>query len=300
VDGVQVIDPASEAFYGSGRQAGGIEIPEKGVDYYDAKDVPHGEIRSRWYFSKVTGAWRQCFVYTPPDYDISVKARYPVLYLLHGGGEDQRGWGIQGRANFILDNLIAAKKAKPMLIVMDSMAVRRAGEAAPTGGPPGARMPGGMSATGNPLYSEMVVTDLIPMIDATYRTLSNRENRAMAGLSMGGGQTFQTVLTNLDKFAWLGGFSGVPNGNGMAPPIDPKVVYNGVLSNGASLNRQLKLMWIGTGSEEPEAMYKGMQNFRQILDKCGIRYVYYESPGTAHEWLTWRRDLHDFAPRLFQ
>jgi enterochelin esterase-like enzyme len=312
VDGVQVNDPASEAFYGSGRQSGGIEIPEKGVDYYDAKDVPHGEIRSRIYFSTVTGAWRQCFVYTPPDYDTNIKARYPVLYLLHGGGEDQRGWGIQGRADFILDNLIAEKKAKPMLIVMDSMAARRAGEPAPVrsaasaGGPaqPGARsaprLPGGMSGTGNPVYSEVVVKDLIPMIDSTYRTLTNRENRAMAGLSMGGAQTFHTVLTNLDKFAWLGGFSGVPNGNGMAPPIDPKTEYTGVLSNGTSINKRLKLLWIGTGTDEPEAMYKGMQDFRRIIDGCGIKYVYYESKGTAHEWLTWRRDLYDFTPRLFR
>src|ERR1035438_5120649 len=117
VDGVQVNDPASEAFYGVSRESSGIEIPEKGVDYYDAKDVPHGDVRSHWYFSKVTNGWRQCYIYTPPDYDKNVKARYPVLYLLHGGGEDQRGWVIQGRVNFILDNLIAAKKAKPMLIV---------------------------------------------------------------------------------------------------------------------------------------------------------------------------------------
>ncbi|MGE5486963.1 MAG: alpha/beta hydrolase-fold protein [bacterium] len=318
IDGVQVNDPGTEAFFGSGRQSSGVEIPERGVDYYEPKDVPHGEIRARRYFSKVTGAWRQCYVYTPPDYDTNVNARYPVLYLLHGGGEDERGWVIQGRVNFIMDNLIAAGKAKPMLFVMDSMAVRRAGEPAPvrplnpagaaaprpggqnqSAGQSAPRLPGGMSAMGNPLYTEMMITDLIPMIDSTYRTLTDRENRAMAGLSMGGAQAFQTVLTSLDKFAWLGGFSGVPNGNG-GPPVDPKTAFNGVLADGASLNKRLKLMWIGTGDAEPENMYNGMQNFRKVLDNCGVKYVYYESQGTAHEWLTWRRDLYDFAPRLFR
>jgi enterochelin esterase family protein len=320
VDGVQVSDPASETFFGVSRDSSGIEIPEAGVDYYDVKNVPHGEVRSRRYFSKVTGAWRQCYVYTPPDYDTNRHARYPVLYLMHGGGEDQTGWVIQGRVDNILDNLIAEKKAKPMLIVMDSLTVRRAGDPAPAisaagrgngavmggraepGGQPAAngRSGGGMSGMGNHVFTEMMVGDLIPMIDSKYRTLANRENRAMAGLSMGGGQTFETVLTSLDKFAWVGGFSGAPNANVANSPIDPKTAFNGVLADAASFNKRIKLVWIGTGTEEPEAYYKGMQGFRQVLDKSGIKFVYFESKGTAHEWLTWRRDLHDFAPRLFR
>jgi enterochelin esterase family protein len=322
VDGVQVSDPASGSFFGVSRESSGIEIPEKGVDYYDIKDVPHGEVRSRRYFSKVTGDWRQCYVYTPPDYDTNVKARYPVLYLMHGGGEDQTGWVVQGRVDNILDNLIAEKKAEPMLVVMDSLTVRRAGEPAPAarggadrgttnavlggrgeaaGQPPaGGRGGAGMSGMGNHVFTEMMVGDLIPMIDATYRTLPNRENRAMAGLSMGGGQTFETVLTSLDKFAWVGGFSGAPNGNGAAPPIDPKTAFGGVLADSGAFNKRMKLVWIGTGTAEPEAYYKGMQGFKQVLEKSGIKFVYFESQGTAHEWLTWRRDLHDFAPRLFR
>lgn len=305
VDGVQVADPASETFFGSGWQNSGIEIPEQGVDFYSAKDVPHGEVRSRWYFSKVTGAWRRCYVYTPPDYDTNLKARYPVLYLLHGGGEDQRGWVMQGRVDFILDNLIAAKKGKPMLIVMDSMSARKPGEPAPArsgapgrgaaqGGQPG-RMPPASAAmlAGNRTFTEMMLQDLIPMIDSTYRTLPNRENRAMAGLSMGGMQTFATTLTNLDKFDYIGGFSG---SGGSGGTFDPKTSGNGAYADAAAFNKKVKLLWLGVGTEENP----NTKIFHEALDKHGIKNVYFESPGTAHEWLTWRRCLNDFAPRLFQ
>jgi hypothetical protein len=120
IDGVRVADPASESFFGVSQMCSGIEVPEKGVDFYDAKDVPHGEVRAKWYYSKVTSVWRRCFVYTPPDYDTKPTARYPVLYLQHGGGEDERGWVVQGRVSFIMDNLIAEGKARPMIIVMDN------------------------------------------------------------------------------------------------------------------------------------------------------------------------------------
>jgi enterochelin esterase-like enzyme len=310
VDGVQVADPATETFFGSGWWHSGIEIPEQGVDFYDVKDVPHGEIRSRWYFSKVTGGWRKCYIYTPPDYSTNLNARYPVLYILHGGGEDQTGWVTQGRTDIILDNLIAVGKAKPMLVVMDTFNARRAGEPAPVrGGPraggsgpsqPGVRPRGVGSLGNNPAFREMMMKDLIPMIDSTYRTLTDRENRAMAGLSMGGWQTFETVLRHLEKFAYIGGFSGVPAGNSLERRVDPETDYDGVLNDAASFNKRVKLLWIGAGSDEPEPMYKGMQVFREILDKAGIKYVYVESKGTAHEWLTWRRALYDFAPRLFR
>ena len=308
VDGAQVADPATETFFGSSWMHSGIEVPEKtGGDYYEPKDVPHGEVRSRWYFSKVTGAWRRCYVYTPPDYNTSVKARYPVLYLLHGGGEDQRGWVMQGRMDHILDNLIAAKKAKPMLIVMDSMSARKPGEPVPVrggaggpgrgaapGGQPG-RMPPASAAmlAGNRTFTEMLVQDLIPMIDSTYRTLSDRENRAMAGLSMGGMQTFATTLANLDKFAYIGGFSG---SGGSGGSFDPKTSGNGAYADAAAFNKKVKLLWLGVGTEESP----NTKLFHEALTKHGIKNVYFESPGTAHEWLTWRRCLHDFAPRLFR
>ena len=291
LDGVAVNDPASHTFYGTGKQSSGIEIPEKGVDYYDIKDVPHGEIRQLRYYSKVTQAWRRAFVYTPPDYDSNARARYPVLYLQHGGGEDERGWVVQGRVDNILDNLIAAKKAVPMLVVMDKGSAVKPGETAGRGGP------GAMFQSRT--FEEVVVNDLIPTVEKTYRTLADRDHRAMAGLSMGGGQAFQIVLNHVDQFAYVGGFSGVPGGNG-GPVIDTKSDFGGVLADAAAFNKRMKLVWFGTGTEEPESMRKGMRGFHEAIAKAGIKFVYYESPGTSHEWLTWRRDLNDFAPRLFR
>ncbi len=312
VDGVQVADPASETFFGSGWENSGIEIPEPGVDYYSAKDVPHGEVRARWYFSKVTGKWRTCYVYTPPGYDTN-KARYPVLYLLHGWGENERGWHVQGRVDFIMDNLIAAKKAKPMLIVMDNLNAAKPGEdsslfaargvrgpapAAPgaaRGGPAAApaRGGGGFGANFGATFTEMMLTDLIPMIERTYRALPGRENHAMAGLSMGGMQTFTTALGNLDKFAYIGGFSGSSGGRG---GFDPKTSSNGVFADAAAFNKKVKVLFLGIGSVEGT----GTKTFSEALTKAGVHNVYFESPGTAHEWLTWRRCLNDFAPRLFR
>ncbi len=291
VDGVQVNDPASESFFGVNRESSGIEISEaSGGEYYQAKDVPHGEVRSRWYFSKITQGWRRCYVYAPPDYDTNVKARYPVLYLQHGGGEDETGWVIQGRVNFILDNLIAAKTAKPMIVVMDKGYALKPGEK--MNWLPGA--PGeGPRAMASGTFGEVMINDLIPMIDRTYRTVSNRENRAVAGLSMGGGQAFQIGLSNLDKFAYVGGLSGGGAGRG---GFDPKTVYNGVFADAAGFNKKIKLLYMSNGTEEGA----GARTSHEAFKKAGIDSVYFESPGTAHEWLTWRRSLYDFAPRLFK
>lgn len=291
VDGVQVNDPGSETFYGTGKQTSGIEVPEKGVDYYLPKDVPHGEVRERIYFSKTTNEWRRIFVYTPPDYDTNRDARYPVLYLQHGGGEDERGWPIQGKMANILDNLIAEKKSKPMLVVMEQGYARKAGEQpAPQGPPSFSRM---FSA-----LDEVFTKDLIPFIDATYRTLTNRENRAMAGLSMGGMQTFQIGLAHPELFASLGGFSG--GGGGFGGPIDLKTANNGAMADSEAFNKKMKLVWLGIGTAEPANMYASVKGYHDALEKAGIKHGYYESPGTSHEWLTWRRCLHEFAPLLFR
>lgn len=307
LDGAQVADPSARTFFGSGWYNNGIEIPEQGADYSGARDVPHGEVRSRWYFSSVTGKWRRCFVYTPPDYDSSGKTRYPVLYLLHGWGEDQWGWHIQGRMDFIMDNLIAEKKARPMLIVMDNLNAVRPGEddslyharwlrppapARPEAGRPTPARGPGFGPNFGSAFTEMMFSDLIPMIEKTYRVAPGRENRAMAGLSMGGMQTFITALGNLDRFAWIGNLSGA----GLRGEFDPKTLYNGAFANPAEFNKKVKLLWMGIGTEEG----MGMKALHEALDKIGIRHVYFESPGTAHEWLTWRRCLYDFAPRLFR
>jgi enterochelin esterase-like enzyme len=279
IDGVQVSDPASQSFFGYGKASSGIEVPEKGVNFYQPQGAPQGEIRIHWYNSKVTGAWRRCFVYTPPGYDADPRSRYPVLYLQHGAGEDETGWTMQGRVNFILDNLIAAQQAKPMIVVMDR------GYAGRTGG-----------AAGN-AFEDVVLQDLIPTIDATYRTLTDRDHRAMAGLSMGGGQTIQITLKHLDRFAYIGAFSGAGFGG---PAFDPKTSFNGVFADTAAFNKKVKLLWLGVGTMEPERMATAIRSFHEALSKAGIRATYYESPGTAHEWQTWRRDFKEFAPLLFR
>jgi len=301
LDGARVCDPGSETFFGYGRQTSGIEVPEAGVDFYYPKDVPHGEIRQRWYFSKITGAWRRVFVYTPPDYDTNPSARYPVLYLQHGAGEDERAWVIQGRVNHIMDNLIAEKKARPMIVVLANGYARKPGQQQ-SGSLAGAAGAGGKPSEPGRVFDvleEVFIQELIPMIDATYRTLPDRENRAIAGLSMGGAQAFFIALRNLDKFAWIGGFSGAGGGFSGSPP-DIKTMHNGVMADAAAFNSKVRLVWIGIGTAEGERFYNSVKGFRDALEQAGIKTVFYESPGTAHEWQTWRRCLSQFAPRLFQ
>ena len=285
VDGVIVNDTGSESFFGWGRESSGVEVPEAGADYYEVKGVPHGDVRLRLYQSKVTGAWRRAYVYTPPGYDADTRTRYPVLYLQHGAGENATGWTRQGRAHLILDNLIAAGKAKPMIVVMDTGYATRPG-ATPVQGP-----------TGNPqipnAFEDVVVTDLIPTIDAAFRTLADRGNRAMAGLSMGGGQTLQITSKHLDLFGWIGSFSA-PLRN-----FDVKTSMNGVLTDAATFNKRVRLFWIGSGTGET-AIHDAASQLHTSLDAAGITHVVFESPGTAHEWQTWRRSLNDFAPRLFR
>jgi enterochelin esterase-like enzyme len=292
IDGVAVADPSSETFFGMGRMASGIEIPEKDVDFYLPKEVPHGQIRQIRYYSNITRSWRRSFVYTPPGYDTNLNERYPVLYLQHGGGEDETGWPNQGRVDWIMDNLIAEGKAKAILIVMDR------GYAADPAAPPGVREPGNrrMLQPNNTL-SEVFIKEIIPMIDRDFRTLADRDHRAMAGLSMGGFQTFQITLHNLDQFAYLGGFSGA---GFMQPGTDLRSMYNGVWADAEAFNKKVKLVYISIGTAEPERMYQGVNNLHLELEKAGIQHVYYESPGTSHEWLTWRRSLKQFASLLFK
>jgi enterochelin esterase-like enzyme len=224
-----------------------------------------------------------------------------VLYLQHGSGEDETGWIEQGYANFILDNLIAEKRAVPMLLVMDKGYATRAGQTPPSMQPPTvvngtvrAAAPRGENA-----FGDVLVKDVIPLIDRTFRTLADRDHRAMAGLSMGGNQAFRMTLANLDTFSWIGGFSGT--GIGLSTqPFDPKTAFGGALADAASFNQKVHLVWIGLGTAESDPFPGSIRAFRESLDKGGIKCVYFESPGTAHEWLTWRRSLNDFAPRLFR
>lgn len=308
IDGVSVADPNSQGFFGAGNVRSGIEIPDSGVDFYDLKNVPHGEIRMRWYTTS-SGESRQAYIYTPPGYDQNSRTRYPVLYLQHGMGEDRRAWPTQGRTNLILDNLIAEKKAVPMIVVMEDGGITPgmggaqapAGRgAAPAPGPPAAGpAPGGAARGGGgggrglaPMsFVTAVVNDVVPMIDKTYRTIPDREHRAMAGLSLGGTQTYQITEGNLDKFSYIGifsapfGFPGVETG------------YKGLLKQPADFNKQVHLFYISMGSKEGASTGRSIH---EELDKAGIKNVYFESPGTAHEFQTWRRSLNGFAQQLFK
>ena len=303
IDGAEVSDLNSHAFFGGSKDASGIEVPEPGTTYYSIQDVPHGLVREIWYYSKVTGTWRHALVYTPPNYEAQTNLRYPVLYLQHGGGEDETGWTKQGNANFILDNLIAAGSSKPMILVMAYGYARRAGQPAPdlTGKPFGSpemmRAMQEMAAA----FEDDFTQALIPYIDSNFRTIPDRDHRAMAGLSMGGAQTFRVTFNHLDLFSYIGGFSGATGplvlGN---EKLDVKTAYHGALADPAAFAKRVHLLWLGVGTEEPERMRAGLQRLHTSLLEANIKHVFYESPGTSHEWQTWRRDLKDFAPRLFQ
>jgi enterochelin esterase family protein len=303
IDGAEVSDPGSQAFFGGGKHASAVEVPEPGSTYYSIQAVPHGQVREVWYDSKVTGTWRHALVYTPPGYDEQTKTRYPVLYLQHGGGEDETGWIRQGRANFILDNLIAAGSSKPMIVVMAYGYARRAGQPAPSlagrpfGSPEALKAMQDMTAA----FEDDVTTALIPFIDSTFRTIADRDHRAMAGLSMGGMQTFHVTLQHLDLFSHIGGFSGAAGPLVLGgQKLDPKTAYGGVFADPAAFAKKVRLLWLGVGTEEPERMREGIRGLHASLTEAGVQHVYVESPGTDHEWQTWRRNLKDFAPRLFR
>jgi enterochelin esterase-like enzyme len=287
IDGADVPDPGSKVFYGAGRWGSGVEVPAHDEDVYAVKNVPHGQLRENLYFSPSTHRTRRCFVYTPPDYDKNAARRYPVLYLQHGAGEDETGWGSQGRANLILDNLIAAGKSKPFLVVMDNgggIGPRPAGPA-PRGG---AGQPPGRPRFDVSAFAKILTEELVPFIDSNYRTLADQPHRAMAGLSMGGAQARQIVLAHLDTFSHVGMFSG-----GSIAADDP------ALADPAAFRRKVKVVFVGYGSREERGAAAAKAN-QSALEKLGIPSVYYESPDTAHEWQTWRRSLSQFAPLLFR
>lgn len=299
IDGADVSDPSSTAFFGGSRYASAVEVPEPGSTYYAIQDVPHGQVREVWYPSEVTGSWRHALVYLPPDYDTNPTVRYPVLYLQHGGGEDETGWIRQGRANFILDNLIASGKAKPMIVVMANGYARPAQEESAAANPANAEERWQRFQRMLSTFEDDVTQVLIPFIDKTFRTLPDREHRAMAGLSMGGMQTFHVTLNNLDRFSYIGGFSGATM-PGADRPFDPKVDYNGAFADADAFAEKVPVLYIGIGTEEPERMREGLHSLHRALSEAGIEHVFYESPGTDHEWQTWRRNLNDFATRIFQ
>jgi len=278
IDSVAVMDRNTEAFFGSNWESSGIEIPEgpEGDYYRFNREIPHGQVRSIYYWSDINGLERHINVYVPAEYEQQPNKRYPVLYLVHGWGEDENGWSNQGHMANIMDGLIAAGKAEPMIVVMPSGDIKT--------------NPDVREAKGD--VTQIFANNLVPYIDKTFRTKTDRQNRAMAGLSRGGFQTCMTVSANLDKFAWMGTFSGffLRGDNSL------ETAFNGLFKDVEAFNKQMNLLYIGTGTEEnsPKAQV-------EALKAKGIKHIVYsESQGTAHEWLTWRRALNEFAPLLFK
>lgn len=300
VDGAQVPDPNSMFFYGASRWGSAVEIPAQDQDFYALKEVPHGQLRQVLYPSK--NAFLTCFVYTPPDYEKNLSKHYPVLYLQHGAGENETGWSSQGHAGLIMDNLIAAGKAQSFIIVMANGGGpgggfgpgRPGGPSGPPRGPaPVGVAGGGPGGLGRPgfnfhfdfsAFEHQLLDDLIPFIDANFRTIADQPHRAMAGLSMGGMQTRAITMAHVDTFSHIGIFSG-----GSIAPSD--------ISDMATFKQKVKVVFVSYGSRENGATGKAAV---EDLKQAGVNSFFYESPQTAHEWQSWRRSLYQFAPLLFQ
>ncbi len=280
IDSVPVMDRNSRAYFGSNWESSGIEIPEgpEGDYYRFNKNIPHGQIRSIQYWSDINGLERHINVYVPAGYEENTHQRYPVLYLIHGWGEDENGWSIQGHLANIMDGLISSGKAVPMIVVMPDGDIQTNSDV--------------RKASGD--ITEIYIHDLIPFIDKTFRTYTDREHRAMAGLSRGGFQTTNTVFNNMNKFAWAGAFSGF---FGFPRNTTVETAYNGVFKDANAFNKKLKLFYISVGTEEKFPIKKA---YEELVNHGIKNLVFFESQGTAHEWLTWRRSLYDFAPRLFR
>ena len=278
IDGVAVADPASESFYGMSRMASGIEIPFKGDDIYAVRNVPHGEIRMKRYYSSVFNSWRRFYIYTPAGYDENTASNYPVLYLLHGGGEDERGWGAQGKTDLIMDNLLAARKAKPMLIVMVD------------GNVPGV----GINGTYYEMFRSEMKNCVIPFVEKTYKADKNPGMRALAGLSMGGLQTLHAGIFDSQLYSYMGVFSS--GWFQTANNTNEDIEY--LKKNVDTFKSNNKLLWIAMGGKEDIA-YKNGQIMLEKLDSLGVKYSYSEYPG-GHTWPVWRNNLYNFAQLLFK
>ena len=289
IDDVRINDPGCDTYDGWARPTSGIEIPTKGEDFFSPKNVPHGDVREHWYYSEITGVWRRAFVYTPAEYETNCDKKYPILYLLHGSGENERGWSKQGKMSFIMDNLIAAKKAIPMVIVMDN------GYA--TAKDPMAYQQDSLSRNNRSvILADVYIKEIIPSIESFYRIKPGKENRAIAGLSMGGGQTAYIGFNNPELFSSLGFFSA---GGVSADVLSDPNAYGGLFSDKTAFNSKIKVLWFGAGTEEPSLITR-YASLKKEFDKAGINSTFYESQGTAHEWHTWRRCLNEFAPLLFK
>jgi len=305
VDGVRTIDPRNPMVkQGIATLDSMFLAPGPEAAYEDVQPVPHGEVRAVWYDSKALGGPRRMHVYTPPGYERG-SAKYPVLYLIHGGGDEDSGWSTIGRAGFIVDNLLASGKIKPMIVVMPNGSVTLPGVANPMGGGRGAATPEAVAAriaTIARLHDAFVsdlLTGIIPHVESTYRVLATRDNRAIAGLSMGGAETLRAAPSNLDKFAWIGVFS-----MGLQEGVNAGVNSDFVQRNAAffadpeKTNKMVRLFWIGVGKDD-RTVGDGPKRLSDTLKVHNIRHEYHESEG-GHTWINWRLYLRDFTQLLFR
>lgn len=286
VDGMTVLDAVNNRIKSSSRGAGVSVVEIPGGRLHEVRGVPHGSVQAHWYPSPQIGATRRVMVYTPPGYERD-KERYPVLYLLHGNGDTEGEWSAFGRANFILDNLIAEGKVKPMLVVM----------------PFGHTVPPNDLSTGSrgrntQLMEEDVTKNIVPLVDKRYRVAPGARNRAIAGLSMGGGQSINIGLHNLDLFSWVAVFSaGVGGGGGAADRQAFEQRMSAVLADRDGTNQKLKLLWIACGKDD-RAM-AGAEQLAELLQKNGIQHTLLKTEG-AHTWRVWRSYLAQLTPLLFR
>jgi enterochelin esterase-like enzyme len=279
IGGARVIDTANKLLRTGPFASSLLDVPANPPRFDQVQDVPHGTLQIRSYTSTPYKKQRSLYIYLPPQYDREPSRKFPVLYLRHGDGGDESAWAIQGRAGVILENLIAEGKSVPMIVVMPY------GESNASGG----NTPEGIAALGKEL-----IEDVIPLVEKNYRALTGPDNRAIAGLSLGGGQAFTTGLQNLDRFAWVGEFS-----SGLVSDADFRIdkYLPGFTENVPNVNRRLRLLFLSCGSEDPR--YPGHLDLVDALTRYKIRHEWYSTPG-AHQWKVWRHSLREFLPRLFQ
>ncbi|MBR6369810.1 MAG: esterase [Bacteroidaceae bacterium] len=302
IDGASVPDPGSLYYYGASRWGSGIEVPSADQEFWQVKNVPQGSVNEVYYWSSVTEAMRHCYIYFPHEYYTNTTKKFPVLYLMHGMGENEHGWAEQGHTGQIMDNLIAQGKAVPFIVVIDCLDARAANpqNAAPQGGFAGGQRPvtqgapqgqgGGQRRGGfgggfmmGGAFQDVLIKDIIPMVEKNYRVIADPQHRAMAGLSMGGMTTHSVTLANPTTFAYVGMFSG-------------GTFNTQELENADDFKKTNKVLFMSCGGKENMGVMEAAEN----LKKIGVNATGYISEGTAHEWHTWRRSLYQFAQLIFK
>mgnify|MGYP003291368464 FL=1 len=288
IDGASVPDPGSLYYYGASRWGSGIEVPSGDQDFWQVKNVPQGSMNEVYYWSTVTEKMRHCYIYFPNEYYTNTTKKFPVLYLMHGMGENEHGWAEQGHTAQIMDNLIAEKKAVPFIIVIDCLDAQPAQRAqAPAQGQGGQRPQGGFGGFGGfgmgGAFQDVLLKDIIPMVEKNYRVIPDTQHRAMAGLSMGGMTTHSVTLANPTTFAYVGMFSG-------------GTFNTGELEDNDDFKKTNKVLFMSCGGKENMGVMEAAEN----LKKIGINATGYISEGTAHEWHTWRRSLYQFVQLIFK